>query len=210
MGVALVTLPTWKCVPTAISSVADISGIPRSHLLLLMSSQWGLQKLLQGFVSHEPTPFLSVFALFLTQWIIAILSKGCKPENFASHNSPRLNFTNIQDLHSNFVECEPFLELNSPDILPLCETNLVELIHSGNFSVWGYFPLTKKDAVTHMHEVVVYVTEELPFVWDISLEKSADSYVFEWLYFIQCLVSFSSIDHLLRPYARFLIVFYLA
>ena len=41
---------------------------------------------------------------------MAILSKACKPDNFELHNSLKLSFTNIQDLHSNFVDCESFLE----------------------------------------------------------------------------------------------------
>ena len=69
------------------------------------------------------------------------LSKGCKPDNFESHNSLKLTFTNIQGLHSNFDECESFLESNSPDILTLCETNLDDSIDSGNFSVPSYCPL---------------------------------------------------------------------
>ena len=55
---------------------------------------------------------------------MAILSKGCKPDNFEPHISLKLSFTNIQGLRSNFVECEFFLESNSPDILILCETNV--------------------------------------------------------------------------------------
>ena len=51
-----------------------------------------------------------LFLTFLTQWTMAILSKGCKPDIFESHNSLKLNFTNIPDLRSNFVECESFLE----------------------------------------------------------------------------------------------------
>ena len=58
-----------------------------------MSSQWGSQKLIQGLASHELAAYLSCFNLFLTQWTIAILSKGCKPDNFESHNS--LTLTNI-------------------------------------------------------------------------------------------------------------------
>ena len=54
---------------------------------------------------------------------MTILSKACKPDNFELHNSLRLSFTNIQRLRSNFVDCESFLESNSPDILALCETN---------------------------------------------------------------------------------------
>ena len=72
---------------------------------------------------------------------MAILSKACKPDNFESHNSLKLSFTNIRGLRSNFVDCESFLELNSPDILALCETNLNGLIDSGNLPMRGYLPL---------------------------------------------------------------------
>ena len=48
---------------------------------------------------------------------MAVLSKGCKPDNFEPHNTLKLSFTNIRDLRSNFVECESFLESNSPDIM---------------------------------------------------------------------------------------------
>ena len=72
---------------------------------------------------------------------MAILSKACKPDNFESHNSLKLTFTNIQGLRSNFVDCESFLESNSSNILPLCETSLDDSIDSGNFSMGGYLPL---------------------------------------------------------------------
>ena len=77
----------------------------------------------------------------------------------------------------NFVDCECFLESNSPDILALCETNLDDSIDSGNFSVRGYLPLIRKDSSTHMHGLAVYVKEGLPFARDLSLENSADSYL---------------------------------
>ena len=72
---------------------------------------------------------------------MAILSKASKPDNFESHNSLKLSFTNIQGLHSNFVDCKSFLESNSPNILALYETNLDDSIDSGNFSVRGCLPL---------------------------------------------------------------------
>ena len=78
-------------------------------------------------------------------------------------NTIQLSFTNICILHSNFVDCESFLESNSPDILALCETNLDDSIDSGNFSVRGYLPLIRKDSGTHMHGLTVYVKEGLPF-----------------------------------------------
>ena len=108
---------------------------------------------------------------------MAILSKACKPDNFESHNSLKLSFTNIRGLHSNFVDCESFLESNSPDILALCETNLDGSIDSGNFSVRGYLPLIWKDSSTHLHGLAVYLKEELYFAQGLSLENSPDSYL---------------------------------
>ena len=108
---------------------------------------------------------------------MAILSKACKPDNFESHNSLKLSFTNIRGLRSNFVDCESFLESNSPDILALCETDLDDSIDSGNFFMRGCLPLIRKDFSTHMHGLAVYVKEGLPFAWDLSLENSADSYL---------------------------------
>ena len=108
---------------------------------------------------------------------MAILSKARKPDNFESHDSLKLSFTNIRGLRSNFVDCESFLESNSPDILALCETNLDDSIDSGNVSVRGYLPLIRKDSSTHMHGLAVYVKERLPFARDLSLENSADSYL---------------------------------
>ena len=83
------------------------------------------------------------------------------------------------------MDSESFLELNSPDIVVLCETNLDDLIDSGNFSVRGYLPLIQNDSSTHMHGLTVYVKEGLPFAWhgsycmarELSLENSADSYL---------------------------------
>ena len=57
----------------------------------------------------------------------------------------------------------------------------------------GYFPLIRKDSVTHMHGGTVYVKEGLPFTRDVPLRILI--YIFNWLYFIQCFTSFSSINH---------------
>ena len=90
------------------------------------------------------------------------LSKGCKPDNFESHNSLKLSFINIQGLLSNFVECESFFESKSRDIVALCETNVDDSIDLD---------------ITHMHGLEVYMKEGLPFALDLSLENSADSYL---------------------------------
>ena len=127
---------------------------------------------------------------------MAILSKACKTDNFKSHNSLKLSFTNVQGLCSSLVDCESFLKSNSPDILALCETILDDSIDSGNFSMRGYLPLIRKDSSTHMRGLAVYVKEGLPFALYLSLENSADSYLcfrLALLHSAQCLTSFSSI-----------------
>ena len=108
---------------------------------------------------------------------MAILSKACKPDNFQSHNSLKLSFTNISGLRSNFVNCGSFLESNSPDILALCETNLDDSFDSGNFSVRDYLPLIGKDSRTHIQGLAVYLKKGISFARDLSLENSADSYL---------------------------------
>ena len=107
---------------------------------------------------------------------------------------------------SNLVECQSLLELNSPDILALYGTILDDSIDSGNFSVrsssfnWKRF--------WHLHGLAAYVKEELPIAL-ISRKLYRFLFVFGWLYFIQCLTSFPSIDHFLYPYAQFLMLFLL-
>ena len=64
----------------------------------------------------------------------------------------------------NFIECECFLELNPPDNLALCETNLNGSIYSGNFSVRGYIPLIQMDSITH------------PYAWSCSLCERRTSF----------------------------------
>ena len=108
-------------------------------------------------VSHELTVYFSVFELFLTQWIIAILSKGCKVDSSKSHDSLELGLTGIQVLCLNFVQCESFLESNSPDILALCKKNLDNSIDSGNFYVRGYLPLNWNDSTHHTHGFAVHL-----------------------------------------------------
>ena len=69
------------------------------------------------------------------------------------------------------------LFLNSPDILALCETNRDASTDSGSFSVRGYLPIIRKDSATHMRGLGADVKEGQPFARDLSLEKSADSYL---------------------------------
>ena len=136
------------------------------------------------------------------------ISKACKPDNFESYNSLSLAL----QIFEAFVWILLIVNLSfnqTPDILALCETNLDDSIHSGNFSMRGYLPLIRKDSGTHMHGYAVYFKEGLPLAWDISLEDSADSYLCFRLASLQCFTSFFSIDHLLHLCAWFLILFHL-
>ena len=64
------------------------------------------------------------------------------------------------------------LSLNqTPDILAPHETDLNYSIDSGNFSLRVYLPLMRKDCVTHIHGLAVYVKYGLPFARDVSLEN---------------------------------------
>ena len=160
-------------------------------------------------VSHDFTAYLSVFNLLLIQWIMAILPKRCKPDNFEPHNSVKLSFTNIWGLCSNFVEYESFLESNSTDILALCDTHLDNSIDSGNFSVRVYLPSIQKDSLTHMRGLAVYVKEGLPFIRHLFPENSTDSYLCFWLALLHSVsYFFSSINHLPRCHGQFLILFH--
>ena len=40
----------------------------------------------------------------------------------------------------------------------------------------GYLPLIRKDSISHVHGVAVYVKKGLRFARDLSLESSEDSY----------------------------------
>ena len=108
---------------------------------------------------------------------MASLLKGCEPDNLKPHDSLKLSVTNIRGLRSNFIEYESFLESNPPDIFALCETNLDNSIYSENFCVRDYLPLIRKDSITHMHGLAVYLKEGLPFARNISVENSANSFL---------------------------------
>ena len=41
-----------------------------------------------------------------------------------------------------------------------------------------YLPLIQKGSRTHLHGLAVYVKEGFPFARDLSLENSADSYLY--------------------------------
>ena len=139
----LVLCHAWKCVPTVI-----FGGI-HTHLWgpwvsFVLTDEFSLRvtKITLRIGVSWATAYFS--DLFLTQWNMAI-PKGCKADNFKSHNSLKLSFTNIQVLYWNFAECESFVESNSPDILALCETNLDNSNWFWQFLCERNLPLNLKD-----------------------------------------------------------------
>ena len=125
---------------------------------------------------------------------MTILSKECKPNNFESHNSLKLSFTNVCGLHSNFVECESFLKSNSPDILALCERNADDCEGLSSFNPKRfYYSYTWSCNLCERRTC---------FARDLSLKNSDDSY----LCFRMTLLHLS---HLLPRYERFFILFHL-
>ena len=164
-------------------------------------------------MSHELTAYVSIFNIFQLSELWPYYQKGCKPDNFESHNSLKFSFTKIQGLCtkiqglcSYFVDCESFPESNSPDTITLCETNLDDSIDSGNFSVRGYLPLIQKGSSTHMHALTVYVKEKPPFAQDLSLENFADSYLSFWLALLHSMSYFFFLYQ--SPSSALLTVFY--
>ena len=118
-------------------------------------------------MSHELTAYLSIFNQFKLNELWPYYQKHV--------NQIILN----RGLCLNFVDCESFLQSNSPDILALCESNLDDSIDTANLSKRGYLLLIRKDSSTHIHGLAVsYVKEGLPFARDLSLENAADSYLF--------------------------------
>ena len=105
--------------------------------------QWGSQKLLQGLASHQLTAYLPVFNLFLTRWIMTILSKGYKPDNFEPHTSLKLSFTNFEALVPILLNVN--LSLNQTlltFLLYVRQTWMTQLILV--ISLWGVIFLASK------------------------------------------------------------------
>ena len=113
---------------------------------------------------------------------MAILSKACKPDNFESHNSLKLSFRNIWGLYSNFVDCESFLESNSPEILALWETN--QILHGTYVSKtlqifnyvfdWLYLTqcLTSFPSIDHVLRLCAWFLILFHLIRELSIEPS--------------------------------------
>ena len=102
---------------------------------------------------------------------MAILSKGCKPDNFEPHDALKLSFTNIWGLCWMWSFRWIQLSWHSCSMWD----NLGWLNWFWQIFCGGYLPLIQKDSTTHMHGLAVYLKEGIPFARDLSLENLADS-----------------------------------
>ena len=86
----------------------------------------------------------------------------------------QISNSNIQGLHLNFAEYESF----PLTFLLLCETILDDWSDSGNFSVRGHLPLFNPKGFCYSYSWTCSLYEEgFPFAQNLSLQKSADSYL---------------------------------
>ena len=134
---------------------------------------------------------------------MAILSEGCKPGNFEPNNSLKLAYKYFR-LSFRFCWLWIFFESNSPDIFALCEANVDDSIDSGDFSVRGYPPFY------YSYTWSCSLCERRTFFCTGLISRKLCGFLllfssgFTSLY----VTSFSSINHLLHRYARFLILFH--
>ena len=82
-------------------------------------------------------PTFLFFDLFLTQWIMIILIKRWKTDNFESHNSLNLSFTNIWGLCLKLIWMWvfPWIKLSWNFLLYVRQTWMTQLILA--VSLWG-------------------------------------------------------------------------
>ena len=155
-----------------------------------MSSQWGPQKVLQGLLSHELKAYLCFWCIFnsMSYDYIIVLSKVCKPDNFESHNFLKLSFMSICGLQ---ILLNVDLSWNQTLLTYLLygrQTRITQLILA--ISLWQVIFLQSKRILWLI--CMVHVNEGLPFAWDLCLENlQILNHVFDWLYYTQCLTSFS-------------------
>ena len=149
-------------------------------------------------VSWTQQPTVKFCNLFLTQWIMAILLKGCKPDNFQPRNSLKLLriFKNL--FHFCQIWIFPWIKLSWHS----CSTwdKLEWLNWFWQFLCERLSSFNPKNSITHMYGLAVYVKEGLPFGL-----ISRKLFRFLLMFFTRFTsLSVSSIDHLLRCYVQFL------
>ena len=127
----------WNCVLTAII----VSVNTPDGLWLPFVTADGFLHLIEDHRTHNhPVNHTLPFWFYHIFWPneIAKLSKLHKRDKSESQSSLMLDFTNIQDLLSNFLGYEFWLEVNSPDILAWCKANFQDSFGSNSIHVTVY------------------------------------------------------------------------
>ena len=141
-------------------------------------------------------PTFLFLTYFLTQWIMALLSKGCKPDNFQPHNSLKLSFTNIWGLDLIFLDLN--LSLNQTlltFLLYMRQTWITQVILV--ISLWEFiFLYAKRFNYSYAWSRSLCETRASFYMGLISRKLSGFLLMFSTGFTLLCLTSFSSIDHL--------------
>ena len=103
--VRLVETGVWRW--TQVLAVISVDAYP-----VLAFSDLRITKITSRIDVSWTHSLLFCFNLFLTKWIMAILSKGCKPDNFEPQNSLKLSFTSIRGLRFCWMCIFPCIKLS--------------------------------------------------------------------------------------------------
>ena len=107
------------------------------------------------------------FYLFLNQWIMDLLSKGCKPNYLESHNSLKLSFTNICGLR---MLLNVNLSLNLILLtfwLYVRQTSMTQLLLA--ISLWGVIFLLSERILLLIYMVLQFMWRKEFFLHGIYL-----------------------------------------
>ena len=163
-----------------------------------------------------------MFLFFIIYLYVCLVSKICKSFN-RKKQTPKTSITEHRDCCSIWVRphlmwnvmlktLNYFLCVSRQDlwylgpVSPNCDNAQIpvvrhSIIDSSNFSVRAYFSFFR------MHGFTVYVKGGNSFRTGLISSKLWGVLCFEWLYFIGCLTTFSSINHHLCLCVQFLMLF---
>ena len=154
-----------------------------------MSSQWGSQKLLQGLLSYELTAYLSIFNRFKLNELGPYYQKHV--------NQIILNRTTLWSLALRIFEV--FVRILLIVNLSLNQTLLAFLLYVRQtwmtqlilvISLWEVIFLKSERILVLICMVLMFMSWKDLLLYRTFLYKTLQiiNYVFDWLYFTQCLI----------------------
>lgn len=168
---------SYSSVPKLFSSGVVISEIPGYHVLWHMSSQQGsLYISLKTSVSSTRNLPPWIYRIFLPHETPTV-SKVREPDKIESYTIPRL-VALIFDVIVLVFWLWIFCEWGFSDFLTSCGKKLEYSPDSRNFFMKRYLPLLRKDSVTYVNGLAVYMKDVLPLTRDCSPENSENSNLF--------------------------------